>query len=55
MFGLIILVAGLTLLLKNMGMISAEIWGILWPVLIMVVGLKCMMKKGCCHKKMNKE
>jgi hypothetical protein len=55
MFGLIILVAGLALLLRNMGMISAEVWSILWPVLIIVVGLKCTMKKGCCHPKMKKE
>jgi hypothetical protein len=55
MFGLIILAAGLALLLRNMGMISAEVWGILWPVLIIIVGLKCTMKKGCCHPKMKKE
>jgi len=56
MIGIIILVAGLVLLLKNVGMISTEAWDIIWPVLIIIVGLKKMRRKGCCgHGKMKKE
>lgn len=55
MFGLIILAVGLALLMRNMGIISPETWGIVWPVLIIIVGLKKTMKKGCCHGKMKKE
>jgi len=58
MFGLILLATGLALLFRNMGIISVETWDILWPVFIIIAGLKhtyMMKKKGCCPHKTDKE
>lgn len=44
-FGLIIIVIGLVFLLKNLGIISNEVWPIIWPSLIMIVGLKFVCKR----------
>ena len=63
MLGLIILVIGAILLLRNLGYIGMELWNIIWPCIWIIVGLKFMLKKKghghghgclCCgqgHKK----
>ena len=45
MLGLIILVIGVILLLRNLGYINMELWNIIWPSIWIVVGLKFMLKK----------
>ncbi len=51
MFGLIILIVGITLLLRNLGYLSVELWNIVWPSIWIIVGLKFMFKKkGHGHK-----
>jgi hypothetical protein len=50
--GLVVLL-GLNFLLLNLGVISAEISNIVWPVLLILVGLKKAMGGGmckCCKK-----
>jgi len=44
MFGLIILVIGVVLLLRNLGYIDMELWNIIWPCIWIIVGLKFMLK-----------
>jgi len=45
MLGLIILIIGITLLLRNLGYLSVELWNIVWPSVWIIVGLKFMLKK----------
>ncbi|MBC7194284.1 MAG: hypothetical protein H5U37_01305 [Caldisericia bacterium] len=40
MFGLILIALGVLFLLKNLGVISGEVWGIFWPILIIIIGLE---------------
>lgn len=39
MFGLILIALGLLFLLKNLGIISGDVWGIFWPILLIILGL----------------
>lgn len=45
MFGLIILIIGILFLLKNLGLISGNLWNIFWPLLLIAIGLGLMLKK----------
>ncbi len=45
MLGLIILIIGVALLLRNLGYLSIELWNIIWPSIWIIVGLKFMLKK----------
>lgn len=42
--GLLVLVIGIVFLLQNLGYIGGNVWGIIWPVIIIVVGLSMVMK-----------
>lgn len=48
-FGIIIIVVGVVFLLQNLGYITGSIWGIIWPLLIMAVGLKMVIKRKGGH------
>jgi hypothetical protein len=66
MFGVLILIIGLFYLLKNLGLITDNLWSILWPLLVIAIGLKLILIKKhsywehwgekCCHfgEKMHK-
>lgn len=43
--GLILLVTGVVFLLKNLGYISEPVWGIIWPVVLIVIGLRILLEK----------
>ena len=45
MFGVLILIIGLFFLLKNLGLITGNLWSILWPLLVMAIGLKLIFRK----------
>lgn len=38
-FGIAILIIGIAFLLQNLGLISGNFWDILWPLLIILLGL----------------
>jgi len=44
MIGLIILIIGIILLLRNLGYIDMELWNIIWPCIWIIVGLKFLLK-----------
>jgi len=44
--GLILIVIGLVFLLKNLGYISEPAWSIIWPVILVVIGLGILLKRG---------
>ena len=37
--GIIVVLAGILFLLQNLGIITGSVWGILWPLLVIVIGL----------------
>lgn len=49
MFGLILVALGVLFLLKNLGIISGDVWGIFWPILIIILGLEIFI--GSLRKK----
>jgi len=44
-FGLIVLIVGVVFLLKNVDVIGGEIWTIIWPCLIIALGLSILFKR----------
>lgn len=46
--GIIIFLVGLIFLLKDLGYITFITWDMVWPVIIMVIGLSIAFKR--CHK-----
>ncbi len=49
MIGVLILIIGLFFLLKNLGFITGAAWSILWPLLLIVIGLKFLIGKKHRH------
>ncbi len=43
--GLILSITGVVFLLKNLGYISGAAWSIIWPVILVVIGLKIILKR----------
>lgn len=60
MFGLFLVVLGVLLLLKEVGIITGGFWGYVWPILLILFGLSLMSRdkkdEWCswCWKKSNK-
>ena len=44
-FGVFIFALGVMFLLKNLNVIQGDIWGILWPLLIVAFGAALIFKK----------
>lgn len=44
-FGIALVVIGLVFLLQNLGFISNNIWDIIWPSLIILLGVSILMKE----------
>ena len=43
--GLILLIIGVVFLLKNLGYISEPTWSIIWPAILIVIGLGVILKR----------
>ena len=43
--GYLLIIVGLYLLLKNLGFLTAEVWEIIFPSLIIICGLAIVIKK----------
>ncbi len=46
--GIILIVIGGVFLLKNMGLLEGIEWGILWPIILIVLGVNMILKKRHC-------
>ena len=44
-WGSILVVIGLAALLTNLGLITADIWDVVWPVLLIVLGVSFLTKR----------
>jgi hypothetical protein len=43
--GIIILVIGLAFLLQNLGLITGNFWNILWPLILIAIGLSLLFRR----------
>lgn len=49
LFGVFLIVFGGLFLLENLGLLPAGIWGVFWPLALIALGLKLIMRSnGCC-------
>lgn len=46
-WGIILIVIGLVALMKNLGFITASTWEVLWPILVIALGLSFVSKRRC--------
>ena len=53
MLGVLVLIIGIILLLQNLGLVAGAAWGIIWPILIILVGLGLINKRKHGHWKMH--
>ena len=44
-FGLILIIIGLVFLLQNLGYISGAAWSIIWPAILIMIGLWILLKR----------
>jgi len=44
LFAVFIILTGVVFLLKNLGIISSNTWGILWPLFLIVFGFYLILK-----------
>jgi len=47
--GLFLIIIGAVFLLKNLGIITGEVWGIIWPLSLIIFGVYLALK-NCCRK-----
>ena len=45
MFGVALIVLGAIFLLKNLGLLAMVNWDIIWPIVLIAVGVAMMVKK----------
>jgi len=45
---ILFIILGVSLLLNAMGVIGSNFWGFFWAIVLIVAGVKMMMKKGNC-------
>ncbi len=45
-WGTLIIIVGIIILLKNLGIITTGVWSVLWPLLLIMFGVSLLTKKG---------
>lgn len=45
LFGVSIIIVGVILLLQNLGLVADGAWNIIWPALIIILGVSILIKK----------
>ena len=53
-FGSILIITGLVFLLKNLGIITINVWPVLWPLILMAIGFSFIFKKKKRNEKWHK-
>ena len=44
MFGLILILLGVVFLLRNLGIITIDVWNIIWPSILIIFGLYLLIR-----------
>jgi len=45
-FGIILIVVGAIFLAQNLNLISGDVWGTFWPIILIALGAGLLLKKG---------
>ncbi|MFA5927001.1 MAG: DUF5668 domain-containing protein [Patescibacteria group bacterium] len=45
-FGITLLLVGVVLLLQNLGLLPADSWDVIWPVLFIVLGASIIFRRA---------
>ena len=45
LFGFVILALGVLFLLRNLGVVSGDIWDLMWPIAVIALGISILLKK----------
>lgn len=53
--GLVVFVVGVVFLLQNLGYISGSVWGFVWPIIIIAVGLSMILNRTKISKAKTKK
>lgn len=43
-FGLLLIIVGVVFLLQNLGIVSGSVWNLIWPLIIMLLGISIILK-----------
>lgn len=43
-FGLLLVIVGAVFLLENLGIVSGDVWDLIWPLIIMLFGISLLIK-----------
>jgi len=56
-FGLLLVVIGIVFLLENLGIVTGDVWDVIWPLIIILFGISVITKPlfGSKGKKNKKE
>lgn len=55
MFGLILVVIGTFWLLNNLGILTTNDWNLIWPLILIALGLSIIFKRSnCCGERTRK-
>lgn len=49
-FGALLTIIGIFLLLRNLGIISGQLWDVLWPSFLILIGIKLLLQPRKWHK-----
>ena len=49
-FGATLIVVGVIFLLDNLGFLSSEAWKIIWPLVIIIIGIAMLFKRPTSSK-----
>ncbi len=47
--GLLVMLVGAAFLLKNLGLISGLEWAIVWPIIVIYIGVAMIARSRCWH------
>ncbi len=57
-FGVALIVVGVVFLLQNLGYVTGEVWNVIWPAFIILIGISMLLhkdKKAAEAQKIEKE
>jgi len=44
-FGIVLIVVGVVFLLQNLGYVTGDVWKIVWPAFIILIGISMLFKE----------
>ena len=45
---IVFIIIGLCMLLNALGLVTGSVWGIIWAVVVLAIGVRLLLKKGNC-------